>query len=406
MNSFTPDKTTRSWAWYDFANSSYVLIFQSFLLPVFFSEVLQAQGVGLSSWGLVNGISTFLGVALALIVGDYSDRNERLRVLNRLIVLAFVGMSVLSWAITSAQSFVPYLFILTNAFFIASTSISDSILAFIADSKNSTIKASGFGWGFGYIGGIICLLIVLVVQKVFGDYSFLAFFSVAIFYAVFSYVCVSQLKGLDLNKGEGNTTGDTTRRIVPRNSKILLVGFWLIAESITVTILFYSIYASSELKIKSQDIAVTLLIIQFVGFFATWLGGSLPQISKRAVLQQPTFLLGVTIVIWVVLIAYLSLFARSLVDLYIVAIMTGLVIGNTQSFIRSIYALSIERQHAGRQFGIFAVITQAAALVGTWAYGAAAEAYGQRMPMLFIAAAMIVGYLLVKWSLPNKSTPV
>jgi MFS-type transporter involved in bile tolerance (Atg22 family) len=106
------------------------------------------------------------------------------------------------------------------------------------------------------------------------------------------------------------------------------------------------------------------------------------------------------------LIAYLSILVQphSLSGLYLVAALTGLVIGNTQSYIRALYALSTEKMHAGRQFGIYSIITQAAALVGTWVYGIASDfMHSQRTPMLFVALTMVIGFLLIRSSIGSTS---
>lgn len=398
LHAMKVSKTTSSWAFYDFANSSYVLIYQSFLLPVFFSTVLASQGVSLASWGLVNGVSTVLGVILAVLAGKYADKNERLHVLKKMIWLAFFGMAALSFSITDAKQYIPYIFIFTNAIFIATISISDSILTFISRNEKDTFGNSGFGWGFGYVGGIICLVMVLVLQKRIGEYAPGVFLSVAIFYIAFSLFSMNGMRGLNLN---ASTPEDRAplKHLSKINKLILLTGFWLIAESITITILFYSIYASSELKLNSDEIAKTLLIIQVIAFPATWFGGKLGE-SKKYSWANHGNLLGITIGIWIGLILYLSFAARDLNDLYIVAVLTGLVIGNSQSYMRSFYSMVVDKGIAGEEFGFYAIITQAAVLIGAWGYGYASDLLGsQRVPMVVVTLFMLIGYILIKWTL-------
>src|SRR3989338_5297659 len=90
-------KNVRSWAFYDFANSSYVLIFQAFLLPVFFSTILFAKGYSLSAWGIANGISTAIGIILAIALGKYADKHSRLKVFKWIILVCFAGMATMSF---------------------------------------------------------------------------------------------------------------------------------------------------------------------------------------------------------------------------------------------------------------------------------------------------------------------
>ena len=116
-------KNVRRWAFYDFANSSYVLIFQAFLLPTFFSTILFAKGYSLSAWGIANGISTAIGILLAIVLGKYADKHSRLKVFKWIILVCFAGMATMSLLINIFANGVFYLFIFTNALFITSLSL-------------------------------------------------------------------------------------------------------------------------------------------------------------------------------------------------------------------------------------------------------------------------------------------
>src|ERR1051325_459358 len=103
-------KSLRRWAYYDFANSSYVLIYQAFLLPVFFSTVLAEKGFSLSSWGIANGVSTLIGVFLAVIVGNYADKYSRIAAFKKSVYGSFVGMLLISIAVQYFQEYVFHLY--------------------------------------------------------------------------------------------------------------------------------------------------------------------------------------------------------------------------------------------------------------------------------------------------------
>lgn len=399
INALSVTGPAKSWAWYDFANSSYVLIYQSFLLPVLLSGSGDESWLSLGSWGLINGLSTVLGVLASTILGMVADKNYRLRVLKFLVFTSFVGMCGISIAVEVATIYLPYIYLFTNASFVATIALSDSALPFLTKTHQDVFRISGFGWGFGYLGGILCLLIVLAVQRLTTDFSFGAFISVALFFGIFSYKSLRGLRGVELNEknGLGHEITNSIEPIRPSKSKIMfLVGAWLIAEGITVTILFFSTFASSELKLSANQIAQILLLIQLIAFPATWIGGHVASTVAQSSQNSPTRMLGWSIVIWVFLICFLSLTVRDIFGLYIVAILTGLVIGNTQSLLRAFYSVLVDRKAAGYQFGFYAIITQAAVLVGPWMYGHASDFLNsQRIPMLFVAASMSIGYFVI-----------
>ncbi|MFA6427258.1 MAG: MFS transporter [Candidatus Magasanikbacteria bacterium] len=387
-------KNVWRWSFYDFANSSYVLIFQAFLLPAFFSTVLFTKGYSLSAWGIANGISTAIGILLAIILGKYADKHSRLKIFKWVILTCFAGMATLSLFVGIFASGVFYLFIFTNCLFIASLSLSDSILPYVSN-KNNSYEYSGFAWGFGYLGGIASLVIAVILQKLFSEYSPIVFLSVAIFYLCFSLYALNGLKDTPLNDPKDKNKKD----IISKKQKIfLLIGYWLISESITVIILFFSIFAAKELGFSTFKIGISLLFVQLIGFPATWLGGKL---TKRF---NNVSLLGLSILLWGIVIA-LMITNPSLVTFAFVVFFTGLTIGNSQSFLRAQYSTVINKSESGYQFGIYAFISQAAASIGPIIYGLASDSLGsQKVPMLFLFALMVIGFVII-WKIMNKVKP-
>lgn len=386
-------KSVWRWAFYDFANSSYVLIFQAFLLPVYFSTVLLANGYSLSAWGISNGISTAIGILLAIFLGRHADKHSRLKVFKWIILASFAGMAALSLSVGLLVNAVFYLYILTNCLFIASLSLSDSILPHISD-KSSSYAYSGFAWGFGYLGGIASLIVAVILQKSFSEYSPLVFLSVAVFYLCFSLYALSGLKNVPLNA----PPDETQKGLISKKQKaLLLTGYWLISESITVIILFFSIFASKELGFSSFKIGVSLLFVQLIGFPATWLGGKL---TKR---YNNIGLLGISVLIWGIVLALL-ITSPSLTAFAFVVFLTGLTIGNSQSLIRAQYSTVIHKSESGFQFGIYALVSQAATSIGPIVYGLASDSLGsQKVPMIFLFILMVIGFGII-WRVMSHIT--
>jgi len=389
MRKLFKDKLLMSWAFYDFSNSSYVLIFQSFLLPVYFATVLQDQyGLSKFSWGLANGVSTLLGLMLAFLGGTYSDKNERLKVFKIFVFITFIFIVLFSLSVSSFPLASYYLFIVANSFFIATIALSDSLLKFISpvDKLN---EYSGFAWGWGYIGGIVCLIMVMITQYLTSDFDFLVFLGVGFYYMLFSFIAI---RGLSLNGKtiDFNPPKSESRLVLSISEKLLLLfGYWLIAESITIIILFYAIYASEELGLTTQIIGVTLLGVQFVGFFSTWYGG------KLADKFGTTKLLGASIFIWIVVILLL-VNTNDYVSLSVIVILTGLVIGNSQSYLRAQYTSIVEKHNIGFQFGFFALATQAAVIIGPIIYGYASDKLNsQKAPMLILILCLVLGFSII-----------
>jgi MFS transporter, UMF1 family len=386
MRHMSIPKPVWHWAFYDFANSSYVLIYQTYLLPIYFSAILIAHGFSLKAWGISNGISTVLGIILAIALGRYSDRHRRLDVFKVLMWLTFFGMLALTAAVAWRENAVFYLFIVTNAFFIATISISDSMLPYLAPNEDA-YEYSGFAWGLGYMGGVVSLLVVIVLQQLLPAYSPFLFLSVALFYILFSLYAVSGLKDVTLNEP---AVSEVKHYITSKQRALLFFGYWLISESITVIILFFSIFASRELGYSTMRIGLSLLALQIVAFPTTWLGGRLTKTYHTLPL------LGLSILCWVVVII-LMVTTKNPIAFVLAILLAGTALGNSQSFLRAQYSTLIDPSESGFQFGLYAFISQAAVSVGPIIYGMASDQLqSQKIPLIGLAVLMGLGFICIR----------
>ncbi len=301
-------------------------------------------------------------------------------------------MCLVALAVKYSQDYVFHLYILTNTIFIVTLSLSDSILPYLADQKEA-YRYSGFAWGFGYVGGIASLIVVMLLQRFTGEYAPPVFLSVGIFYILFSVYALYGLRRVNLNQPKDDSRIE--RRLGKKQKGLLLFGYWLISECITVIVLFYSIYAATELKLSSTIIAATLLVVQLVAFPATWYGGRLA--SKGNVL----YWLGLSVFLWGIVIVLLTL-NLGMAGLALIVLFTGLIIGNSQSYLRAQYSTFIDKSESGFQFGIYSFISQAAVFVGPIIYGYASDYLkSQKIPLLVLFALMLIGYLLI-WKVTGQ----
>ncbi len=388
----TLPKEVKRWSFYNFANHSYQLTYVAFLLPVFFSTILLARGYSLADWGAANGISTAIGVVTAVIIGRYADMHDKLKAFRWSVALSFLGMLALSFSAPYFSSLLYWIFIATNAVFIWSIALSDSILPHVSDD-DTAYRYGGFAWGFGYLGGIVSLVVALILQYLTGTYSVWVFVSVPIFYLLFSWYSISGLKEVPF---KDIPAAKETATISRGQKATLFLGYWLIAECITVISLFASIYFYRELHFSAMQVGLLFLIIDLIAFPATWFGGVLAQ--RRSSLK----LLGVTIILWGVSLAIFVSPHVGWLLLGLAILLIGLAYGNSQSYLRSQYSTLIRPSESGFQFGMYAIIAEASVLIGPVIYGYASDQlHSQKLPMIFLFISMVVGYTIV-WSIIRR----
>lgn len=165
-----------SWALWDWGTSAFSVIITTFVFPIFivqalFSEDGKTTG-GLESWFAWSyTISGIIVAVTAPIIGQRADRSQRTKTwlgVNTFIVgLATILMAFL---VPNSSYFVfgLVLYVIANIFYEFAFVNYNTVLVQISTPKNIG-RVSGFGWGMGYIGGIVALLVVLVGFVGLGD---------------------------------------------------------------------------------------------------------------------------------------------------------------------------------------------------------------------------------------------
>ena len=136
-------------ALYDFSNSAYILIFNTYLFPLFFKEsVLKNNPNTDFYWGLCIALSIGLALLISPLVGINADKYGRRYFLKISIFITFIGMLFLTFSPIDSVLLYSVIFIITNLFYTISLSLYDSMLSHVV-KKEERIKLSGFAWGFG-----------------------------------------------------------------------------------------------------------------------------------------------------------------------------------------------------------------------------------------------------------------
>ena len=387
-----------SWSFYDFSNSAYVLIINSFFFPIFFKKIICENNSNSDFyWGLCVSISVILSILFGPLIGFVSDKKNRKNIFNISIVIIFIGLLALSFFNINLKLLYALFFILTNMFFIFSLILYDSFLPHIT-SKQDVSLYSAFGWGFGYIGGVACFLIILLIQKNFGQFSQINILATGIFFIIFSLPPILFLPKTKSN--ENIQLKETFKKFLDFKLIKLLLSFWIINDVIAVLIYFTAIYAETTLKLDMKTIGMLLLATQILAFPFTWFLGIL---AKR---KGEVKIILISLFVWAFIILGL-IFSKNLIHLIFVSFLTSLVIGTTQSILRSYYSSIIPKNIAGSSFGIFSIMSKSSALVGPLLFGAISSFTGsQKIGLLSMLFILIIGGILFYYQAKyfNKET--
>lgn len=407
--SYKINKTTFSWALYDWANSAYATVILAGFFPLFFKQYWSdATNVSQSTFqlGLTNSIASTIIVILAPVLGAIADAGN----LKKRLLLIFAALGILMSAglyfVAQNETILALsLFALSVIGFSGSVIFYDALIVGICD-KESYDKVSSFGFALGYLGGGILFAFDVYMTLNPTGFGFttsadavkFSFLTVSIWWFIFSlplFFNVSEIKtsqSIQMRKAIFNgfkqlkITFNNIRKL--RMVLLFLCAYWLYIDGVD-TIVRMAVDYGMSLGFNATDLITALLITQFVGFPAAIGFGVLAHYigTKGGILIGIAVYLLVTV--WASQIKDVS-------EFYVLAIIIGLVQGGVQALSRSFYARIIPENRAAEFFGFYNMLGKFAAVLGPIMMGVVSVlTQSPRMSILSISILFIAGGILL-----------
>ncbi|TDT89100.1 UMF1 family MFS transporter [Pseudodesulfovibrio indicus] len=159
-----PVRALVAWALYDWANSGFAALVQTFVFAAYFTRaVAENETLGTALWGNMMGVA---GLVIGLggpVLGAVADRSGR----RKPWLAAFTALCILAtgllWFIRPEADFVWPALLLAGAGTIGSEYAMVFYNAMLPDlARPGTVgRWSGWGWGLGYAGGLVLLVVAL-----------------------------------------------------------------------------------------------------------------------------------------------------------------------------------------------------------------------------------------------------
>ncbi|MBY5991467.1 MFS transporter [Ferrimonas balearica] len=407
------------WAMFDVANSAYTTVVITIVYSAFFVNHLVPEGSqwGNSHWGLAMVISNITAMVLAPLLGtlcDLTGRKKGFLLGNMLICslatasLYFVGPGAIGWAIL--------LITISNTAWMLSEVFCASFLTDLSTPENMGL-ISGIGWGVGYLGGLLSLVIVLFgVVTVSAETDLARYIEqnqtamlvVALYFILVALPTVLWLKDRGQRTervGWGEVWRHTWQRLshcwqltktLPALFQFFLV-FTLYSAGMAIVIKFFGIYVDSELTLTGPEKTGIFLALQVSAFLGALGFGFLEtRIGPKATI----FLTLIWWVLGVLSIYFLSelaaLFGVSENGLFMVcALLAGSGLGSTQSASRTIVGLLTPKAYSAMMFGYWGLFGRVATILGSVSFALVADLFSIQQALLVILGFFAVGALLV-----------
>ncbi len=367
------------WAMYDFANSGYTTVVLTAVFNVYFIGVVaQGAGWGTLAWTLALSASNLLVLVLMPLIGAWADAHAAKR---RLLMIATLGCVVTTAMLALAGSGDLWLavaaIVLSNFFYSVGESITAAFLPELARHE-AMGKVSGWGWSFGYFGGMLslglCLAYVLQAQQrglAATDFVPVTMLITAVIYGAAACVTFVLLK--ERARPQGATTAgkrpafaallDSWRQAQPYTDfKRLLLCAVFYQAGIAVVIALAAVYADQVMQFSQGDTMALVFVVNIaaaVGAFA--FGYWQDRLGhKRA--------LAVTLLVWIAMVLIAAL-TETRALFWLAAGLAGLAMGSSQSCGRAMAGTLIPTARLAEFFGLWTFAVRLAAIIGPITYG-------------------------------------
>ena len=396
-----------SWCMYDFANSAFPTLIVTVAYSVYFKQIVAGGGgKGDFLWGVALSAAMILSVTITPPLSAVADRRSARKRFLILFAYICVFATALLSNVTAGMIFAGMaLFIIATAAFESSLIFYNSFLPDVSTPENIG-KISGWGWGLGYLGGLLCLFLVKpLLAEGFSPENLplfqISFVAVAVFYGLFTLPLIFWLSEAKTNSTKPSEKGafaelwktlkDT--RKTPGALRFLL-AFFLYNDGIVTVISFSSIYAVSTLKFSMGEVLSLFIMVQVsAGVGAFTLGYLTDAWGPRK-----TILL--TLANWcvVVIVAY---FTETKYVFLGVSLLAGLSLGSSQSASRALMASYIPEKRAAQSFSFYGFCGKMSSVLGPLVFGGVSALTGeQRTAILSVLVFFLVGGALL-WLTPE-----
>jgi len=437
----TPDQAQRrreqrAWYWYDWANSAYVtttatVLFGPYLTAVAKRAACPDQDVDLlctTNLGVLGipvnpgslalytvTVATLLSAVILPVVGALMDRTGRKRSLMALFawIGAAAAASMVFVAGTNWQLGVVLQMIATLALG-ASLVAYDAILIDIS-TPDERDGVSSRGWALGYLGGGLLLAVNLGVVTMHSSLGLtktgavrISVFSAGLWWALFTLIPYLGLRDRrPLAPVDTEATSPVRHGLVGQSfgqlrdtlghlrgypqTLLFLAAYLLYNDGIQTVISASSIYGQEQLHLTSDQLIMTILLVQFVA-----IGGALGFGRLAARIGAWRAILS-SLVLWCLVVGVGYLVPDRAFGIFLaLAVLIGIVLGGSQALSRSLFSQLVPRGREAEYFSLYQAAERGTSWFGTLLFGLVFQlTHSYRNAILALVVFFMVGGLLL-----------
>lgn len=397
-----------AWAMYDFANSGYTTVVITAVFNAYFvSAIAGGAEWATFAWTAALALSNTLIMLSAPLIGAFADAYAWKK---RLLLMSTIGCvattAALYFAAPGALVLAVVCVVASNFFYSTGQNLIAAFLPELATSR-AMGRVSGWGWSFGYLGGLLslgaCLAYISWAQArglSAGDFVPVTMLITAALFALASIPTFAFLRERAAPQTVGAahvasvawqrfaTTLTEARRFHDLR-RFLVCGMFYHA-GIQAVISLAAVYAQEAMRFTTRDTLVLILVVNITASIGAFVFGYVQdRIGQlRAI--------ALTLMGWIAMVL-LAWRADGAALFWLAANIAGLCMGASQAAGRAVVGLLAPPSRLAEFYGLWGLAVTCAAIVGPLTYGLATWLSGgdHRRAILITGSYFVIGLALL-----------
>ena len=400
------------WSLYDFANSAFTTLVVTFIYAAYFTKAIaENEIIGTALWSRAVSLTAIIVAIASPIMGVIADKaNLRKTFLTFMTYISIFGSIMLYFAMPGEVMKALAWFVIANIGFELGGVFYNAYLPEIAP-ENKIGRVSGYGWSFGYVGGLLCLVIALIgfvnpeipwfgFSKIAGENIRATNILVAVWFGIFSLPMILILK----TKPKGKYTTSKfnflsginelvhTFREIKKYKQVVkfLLARMIYNDGLVTIFAFGGIYAAGTFGFSFEEIMIFGIVLNVTAGIGAFIFGFLDDKLGGKLTIQITL-------ICLIVAGLMAIFAQSKLFFWIAGIIVGIFSGPNQAASRSLMGRFTPRSRENEFYGFFAFSGKMTAFIGPLFLGILTELFdSQRAGVSIVVVLFIVGFFLLK----------
>jgi len=388
-----------AWALYDFANSVFPAVVVAVVFQIYFigTVVGNEAGEGDWWWGRAVSLSALIVALSAPLLGAVADRagvRKRFMAFYVALCVTAVGLFTTLGPGTVVAGFI--LFVIANVGFESSLVFYNAYLPDIVPPDQQG-RVSGLGFGVGYVGSTLGLLLALPFARTNID---VVWIMVAVFFVLFSLPAFRYLppdEPGEMRVGHAAVWGITNLRSVwaevmkEKELRRFLIAFFFYIDGVLTAIVMTATMADKTFGFASDELIYLFLAVQIsalVGAFA---------LAKPTDTLGPKKVLSGVLFMWAAIVISIY-FVESKQAFAALVLIGGFGLGSVQAASRAFMASLIPDGRESEMFGFYALCGKSSSVIGPMVFGYVALMTGgnQKLAVMALSVLFVAGWLLLQ----------